>query len=91
MRTTYSENILNTIFLINKPCWSPINAYLDTQDKPHIMFTMRHDIVEREELLRGEVLAISAAIWSRLQATEGSVAEHIYVPLGSTLWFHYIC
>ena len=77
----FADEFEDTLFLSNKPSWSPIAAYVNKrEDQPHVMFTTRHDIDPRgEDLLRGEALAIAAAMITRLRrfSSEG----HIYVPV----------
>lgn len=73
------------------PSWCPQSFYVPYADSPHIMFSMRHHIDDelvakdeehQGELLRGELMAITATMLTRLEplALEG----HIYVPVRST-------
>lgn len=72
------------------PSWCPQSVYVPYADIPHIMFSMRHHIDDelvvkdeehQEELLRGELMAITATMLTRLErfAPEG----HIYIPVRS--------
>lgn len=47
--------------------WTPIDAWQAPKGKTHVMFTMAHGYQGDERLLRGEVLAIVAAMITRLE------------------------
>ena len=51
----------------------------DAKYKPHLMFGLRHDLVNDERLLRVEVLAILAAIKSRMESVV--LQKHVIVPV----------
>lgn len=75
----FANRFKSTLFYSN---WSPIAAYTDLKRQPHVLFTMKHDHhPQGEELLRGEALAITAAMVTRLERfrSEG----HAFVPVRS--------
>jgi hypothetical protein len=53
----------------------------DAKYKPHLMFGLKHDLVNDERLLRGEVLAILAAIKSRMESVVLVLQKHVIVPV----------
>ena len=76
--------------------WEPVNGYRapDGSTQPHVMFTMAHKFKGsrkgRPTLLRGEVLAIVAAMITRLESKD--YEEHNIIPVSrrpqpSTLYF----
>lgn len=76
----FAESFIETFYLSRHPSWCPVDSYFDTQGRPHVMLVMRHEMDQPEqELLRGEILAILAAIIARLETLypEG----HVYIPV----------
>ena len=70
------------LFLPDRTCsYAPVSSYVSSSNKkcPHIMFSMKHDIKEQDSLLRGEFLAIVAAIVTRLERL--SFAQQLYIPV----------
>ena len=72
------------------PSWCPQSVFLPYEDTPHIMFSMRHHIDDelvvkddehQEALLRGELMAITATMLTRLEPF--ALQGHIYVPVRS--------
>lgn len=79
IKMPFSHRFKSTLFYSN---WSPVAAYIDLKTRPHVLFTMKHDIhPQGEDLLRGETLAITAAMITRLERfrSEG----HAFVPVRS--------
>lgn len=52
-------------------------AAKSTGERPHLMFSLDHQILKEEGLLRGEVMAILAATITRL---EHFYPKHLYIP-----------
>jgi hypothetical protein len=50
-----------------------------TKDTPHIMICLKHELAHDERLFRAEVLAILAAIQSRMQCPDFD--EHVIFPV----------
>ncbi|KAI9928133.1 hypothetical protein MW887_002166 [Aspergillus wentii] len=75
----FSDVFEDTLFNSNEPPWNPVEAYKLPEEYPHTMFTMRHDVQGEEELLRGEVLAIVAAMSTRMKLY--SPSGHLYIPV----------
>lgn len=78
-----------SVFHFERPEWSPQDAW-KVRDKfpgyPHVMFTMKHDLLgDDEKLLRGEVLAILAIMASRLEAPD--LKDHLIIPVSLRLRF----
>ena len=70
------------LFLPDRTCsYAPVSSYVSSSNKkcPHIMFSMKHDIKEQDNLLRGEFLAIVAAMITRLERF--SSAQQLYIPV----------
>lgn len=74
----FGEIFEDTLFLSDLPSWSPIAAFYYTEHPPHVMFTMRHDFEANDNLLRGEALAITAAVLTGLKEF---TPEYIYIPV----------
>ncbi|KAJ9272790.1 hypothetical protein DTO212C5_1051 [Paecilomyces variotii] len=71
--TVYSSQERNTM-----KAWYILEGY------PHMMFTIAHSFKGREEyLLRGELLAITAAMITRLRS--GYLPEHTIIPVGNLI------
>ena len=70
------------LFLPDRTCsYAPVSSYVSSSNKkcPRIMFSMKHDIKEQDSLLRGEFLAIVAAMVTRLERF--SSAQQLYIPV----------
>ena len=80
----FQPSFWNTLFLSERPSWKPVSAFVPWSDEcPHVMFTIEHEIEENENLLREEVLAIIATTLTRLKPCAS--AEHIYIPVSVLL------
>ena len=80
----FQPSFWNTLFLSERPSWKPVSAFVPWSDEcPHVMFTIEHEIEENENLLREEVLAIIATTLTRLKLCAS--AEHIYIPVSVLL------
>ena len=80
----FQPSFWDTLFLSEHPSWKPVSAFVPWSDEcPHVMFTIEHEIEENENLLREEVLAIIATTLTRLKLCAS--AEHIYIPVSVLL------
>lgn len=86
MRSVFKEDYLDTLFFEQNPSFSPDASWVtnNQQERPHIIFTMKHDVTGDERLLRGELLAIVAAMSSRMRFPKFD--RHAVVPV-STKFF----
>ena len=51
----FQPSFWNTLFLSERPSWKPVSAFVPWSDEcPHVMFTIEHEIEENENLLREE-------------------------------------
>ncbi|OJJ29742.1 hypothetical protein ASPWEDRAFT_32980 [Aspergillus wentii DTO 134E9] len=77
----FKEQNMDTIFIEPSHTFNPAGAWEvkgKYKHKPHLIFTMKHDIIGDVRLLRGEVLAIIAALRSRL--VPDMFKEHLVIP-----------
>lgn len=84
----FSNSIIHDFFyktVWNSLTWRPVNAWKPPEGYPHVMFMMEHGFQGDDKLLRGEVLAIVAAMITRLQMP--SLESHKIVPVSTTLLF----
>ena len=71
------------LFYPSKVRYMPVAAFVPrSRNRPHLMFCMKYNIKEDDKLLRGEILAIVAAIITRLQRF--SSGGHLYIPVSQT-------
>ncbi|KAL1968426.1 hypothetical protein VTN77DRAFT_1955 [Rasamsonia byssochlamydoides] len=79
----FSNSVIHDAFeetVFNSMKWTPINAWQPPKGQPHVMFTMAHGYLGDEKLLlRGEVLAIVAAMITRLERR--SLQSHNIIPV----------
>lgn len=85
----FAEHFMETLYLSRHPSWCPVESFVDT----HVMLIMRHEMDQpEEELLRGEVLVILAAIITRMETLypEGNVyiPVRVHFPVHSIGPFH---
>lgn len=86
----FGKRFEGSLFHSSLPLWSPVAAYIDRAKRPHVMFTMRHDFQPMgEELLRGDALAITAAIITRFDKFRST--GHAYVPVLVLSFFGNLC
>lgn len=70
--------------------WTPRHIWEPRYENfPHAMFTMEHALLknEQEDLLRGEVLAIAAAMITRLEQPD--LKDHVIIPV--SVYPHPLC
>ncbi|ODM17622.1 hypothetical protein SI65_07297 [Aspergillus cristatus] len=69
----FAEQLTDTLYNSRTPDWSPAESYIDTEGRP-VMLILRHDIDPplEKEFLSGEILAILAAIMTRMHVTVSS-------------------
>lgn len=73
------DNFEHTVF--NSTKWNPVGTWKPPEGYPHVMFTMARGFQGDDKLLRGEVLAIVAAMLTRLKIP--SLRSHKIIPVST--------
>lgn len=83
MKSIFVPSYTETLFFESDPSFAPVASWAtkDQPNRPHIMFTMRStaEPTPDEQLLRGELLAIMAAMISRMSFR--MFQKHAVVPV----------
>lgn len=71
LKSIFRPRYLEALFFENDPSFAPVASWItkDQAKQPHIMLTMRNETVLKEgdeRILRGELMALTAAICSRM-------------------------
>ena len=76
----FHPSLGHDVFQNRNPRWKP-DIGAQATNWPHTFFLLQHQMQADDRLLRGEVLAILAAIRTRLDLPE--LSEHIIVPVSA--------
>jgi hypothetical protein len=74
-RARFGHDLLNACYSLGG-YWTRLT---DAEKKPHVMLAMNHGVAGDEKLLKGDVLAILAALQSRMECAE--LQKHMVIPV----------
>ena len=89
LKSIFRPRYLDALFFENDPSFAPVASWTtkDQAKQPHIMLTMRNETVGDDRLLRGELMALTAAICSRMAFHH--FKQNAVIPVSPCILKHY--